>query len=137
MGTRPNLNLRPTIVPILHTKGMIAYARASKSKSALAFPENERGNKKLDHPRSWLGLVTSSPTIVWTTPMFPLSMPPRARPSNAIQKFVAKPTMRRESRVPAQPKSRTGFLPIRSDTLPQNMPVQASAREKAEMRMPA
>ena len=69
--------------------------------------------------------------------MFPLSMPPMVRPSKAIQKFVAKPTTRRERRVPAQPKSRTGFLPIRSETQPQNMPVQASAREKAEMRMPA
>ncbi len=69
--------------------------------------------------------------------MLPLRAPPRRRPARAIQKFEEKPTTSKERRVPAQPRSRTGFRPILSDRPPQYMPVRASAREKAEMRMPA
>ena len=45
--------------------------------------------------------------------------------------------MSRDSRVPAQPISKTGFRPILSDTPPQAKPVKDSAREKEEMKMPA
>jgi hypothetical protein len=51
--------------------------------------------------------------------------------------FEANPTVSSEVMVPKQPKRRTGLRPIRSLNPPQYMPVHASAREKAEMRMPA
>ena len=39
--------------------------------------------------------------------------------------------------VPRQPESRTGLRPTRSDRLPQNIPVSASASEKADTSIPA
>jgi hypothetical protein len=58
-------------------------------------------------------------------------------PAKATQKFGAKPTSSSEDIVPRHPSITTGFLPIRSETLPQYIPLQASASEKAEMRRPA
>ena len=66
-----------------------------------------------------------------------LKSPPKALPARAIQKLVEKPTMSKDRSVPAQPMSRTGFRPIRSDTPPQAKPVKDSARAKEEMKMPA
>ena len=40
MEIRPSFNLRPTIVPILQTKGMIAYARAKNFKLTLTSLED-------------------------------------------------------------------------------------------------
>ncbi len=66
-----------------------------------------------------------------------LKSPPRILPARATQKFVEKPTMSKEMRVPVHPTSKTGFRPMRSDTPPQAKPVRASARAKEEMKMPA
>jgi hypothetical protein len=96
------------------TKGITEYARGSCS-----------------------GLVTSSATIVWMTPIFPFKKPPIALPANATQMFEANPTITILSMVPAQPASSTGFLPILSDRPPQNIPVNDSASANAEMRSPA
>lgn len=74
--------------------------------------------------------------MVCTTPIFPFSRPPSALPINAIQMFDAKPTMTSESKVPRHPRSRTGFLPTRSDSAPQCIPVSASASANEEMRRP-
>ncbi len=68
------------------------------------------------------GRVTSSPTMVWITPIFPLSKPPTARPARAIQRFDAKPTTIMLNMVPKHPTRSTGFRPIRSDKEPQKMP---------------
>ena len=87
--------------------------------------------------RSCFGFVTSSPTIVWMTPILPLSAPPRNRPTSAIQKFREKPTIRREAIVPMQPMIRTGLRPSRSESPPQYMPVIDSAKAKADMSRPA
>lgn len=140
--------LRPMMVPMLHTKGMMAYAFATVCQKMKV------DKQKVRYIRSWSGFLTSSPTMVWITPMFPFRMPPRTLPARATQKVEEKPTTRREDMVPQQPISstwegqqaissgamvvgRTGLRPMRSERPPQNMPVQASAREKAEMRMPA
>lgn len=45
--------------------------------------------------------------------------------------------MSKDMSVPAHPISKTGFRPIRSDTLPHAKPVKDSARAKEEMKMPA
>ena len=45
--------------------------------------------------------------------------------------------MSKDTRVPAQPISSTGFRPTRSDMPPQAKPVIDSARAKEEMKMPA
>ncbi len=67
----------------------------------------------------------------------PLKSPPKALPTKATQKFVEKPTMSSDMRVPAHPISRTGFRPIRSETPPHAKPVKDSARAKEEMKTPA
>lgn len=87
--------------------------------------------------RSCSGFVTSSPTMVWMTPILPLSKPPATRASKASQMLDAKPTMTMDSMVPRQPSRRTGLRPILSDRPPQYMPIRASDREKDEMRRPA
>jgi hypothetical protein len=74
--------------------------------------------------------------MVRRTPIFPLSNPPTTLPERAIQKFVDKPTINKESIVPVQPMRTTGFRPIRSDKEPQKMPVIASERVKAAIRRP-
>ena len=71
------------------------------------------------------------------TPMFPFRKPPIALPAKAIQIFEENPTTIMLTMVPAQPASKTGFLPILSDNPPQNIPVSDSASAKAEMRSPA
>lgn len=75
--------------------------------------------------------------MVWMTPMLPLSAPPIILPASATQKLGARPTRSKDDMVPMHPSMTTGFLPIRSDTPPQYMPLQASASEKAEMSRPA
>lgn len=49
----------------------------------------------------------------------------------------ANPTKTMLNMVPEHPIMRTGLRPMRSDKLPQNMPMAASASEKEEMRRPA
>lgn len=66
----------------------------------------------------------------------PLSRPPKHRPNRATQKFVASPTVNIEMMVPPDPMMSTGLRPIRSERAPQYIPMAASAREKAEMRIP-
>lgn len=66
-----------------------------------------------------------------------LRRPPTILPVKAIQKLVEKPTISMESIVPAHPNKSTGFRPIRSEKLPQKMPVRLSERAKAEMKIPA
>ncbi|KAI4176361.1 MAG: hypothetical protein LQ343_001100 [Gyalolechia ehrenbergii] len=73
----------------------------------------------------------------WDTVLALLSKPPTILPSNATQKLVDRPTINKESIVPAHPSNRTGFRPIRSEKLPQNIPVRLSEKAKAEMKMPA
>lgn len=66
-----------------------------------------------------------------------LSNPPRARLTKATQKFGANPTTSSESMVPVHPISKTGFRPMRSERLPQSMPVKLSAKLKAAIKSPA
>jgi hypothetical protein len=88
--------LRPMMVPMLHTKGITAYAFA-------AIGQHLSISSIANYLRSCLGFLTSSPTMVWTTPMFPFSIPPRTLPASAIQKLDEKPTTKREDTVPKQP----------------------------------
>ena len=87
-------------------------------------------------------ILPSAARIMRTLPHFSgighsLNRPPKALPTKAAQKFVEKPTMSRDIRVPAHPIRRTGFRPILSETPPHARPVRDSAREKEEMKMPA
>lgn len=82
------------------------------------------------------GLLTSSPTMVCMTPMFPFSAPPNSRPAKAIQMFEANPSTTMLNIVPTQPNKSTGFRPMRSDNVPQYIPITASARAKDEMSKP-
>lgn len=80
---------------------------------------------------------TSSATVVWITPMFPFNPPPKARASKATVKLFANPKINMLRRVPRSPINKTGLRPIRSEILPHIMPVENSARAKAEVTMPA
>jgi len=71
------------------------------------------------------------------TPILPFKNPPAALPIKATQIFDANPTMSKLIIVPKHPMSRTGFLPILSESAPHAIPVRASARAKEEMRRPA
>lgn len=68
--------------------------------------------------------------------IYPFRRPPRVRPSKAIPKFGASPSVSILRIVPAIPMSNTGLRPILSERAPQYIPMAASAREKAEMRIP-
>lgn len=68
---------------------------------------------------SCFGLTVTSPTMVWITPMLPFRSPPKALPNRAIQKLFENPTRSNESKVPKQPRRRTGLRPILSDKPPQ------------------
>ncbi len=68
---------------------------------------------------------------------YPLSNPPRARPSRATGRFGAKPNTSILSAVPASPARRTGFLPTLSLIRPQTTPDKNSAKANAEVTIPA
>lgn len=67
---------------------------------------------------------------------YPLSNPPRARPTSAIGKFGANPNTSILSAVPASPVRRTGFLPTLSLIRPQATPDKNSAKANAEVTIP-
>jgi hypothetical protein len=69
--------------------------------------------------------------------MFPLSTPPKIRPTRAIVKLVENPTIRRDIMVPKQPRRRTGLRPMRSESAPHSSEQSASEKEKDAIRMPA
>lgn len=57
--------------------------------------------------------------------------------SRATQYFFANPKIKLERAVPARAMRMIGFLPYRSEILPQIMAVDASAMANAEIRRPA
>lgn len=67
---------------------------------------------------------------------YPLSSPPRARPTSATGKFGANPNTSILSAVPASPARSTGFLPTLSLKRPQKKPDANSAKVNEEVTIP-
>ena len=92
----------PSTEPMLHTSGMILYARGWSS--------------------FW---GTSSATAVLIKPTLPLLAPERHRARTAQDNDLEKPQKTAELTIAVIPARITGFLPKRSDARPQNKPVHA------------
>ena len=67
---------------------------------------------------------------------YPLSSPPRARPTSATGKLGANPNTSILSAVPANPERSTGFLPTLSLNQPQKKPDENSAKVNEEVTNP-
>ena len=99
---------------------------------------DDLGNRSLDD--SHIPGVSREPRVqpdsAGSIGSYPLSSPPRARPTKATGRLGAKPNTSILSAVPASPARRTGFLPTLSLIRPQATPDKNSAKANEEVTIP-